>query len=179
MKINEIKGKWKSHLSGFLRGGLVALLVMIQFSVLIGLSFWLRSFTVYFYVILEVLSFLVVITLMNDNRCPSYKIAWICIVLLFPISGHIMFALWGKSTANKSLTNNIRAKIERGKSFLDFNDSILQEIREDYKEIERVSNYMVSEGFPMFKNNDIPIIPWGKIRLMLCLMIFAMRRSLF
>lgn len=162
MKINEIKGKCKSHLSGFLRGGLVGILLFIQVSVLIGLSFWLRSFTVYFYVILEILSFLVVIALMNDNRCPSYKIAWVCIVLLFPISGHIMFALWGKSTANKGLTNKIRAKIERGSSFFDFNDAILKEIREDYKEIERVSNYMVSEGFPIFKNNNITYYPMGE-----------------
>lgn len=162
MKIREIKGKFKSHLSGFLRGGLVAILVMIQISVLIWLSIWLRSFTVYFYVILEVLSLLVVITLVNDNRSSSYKIAWTCIVLLFPISGHIMFALWGKSTANKKLTQNIKAKIERGRTFFEYDEDILQEIREDYKDIERVSNYMVSEGFPIFKNNDITYYPMGE-----------------
>ncbi|WP_455715476.1 phospholipase D-like domain-containing protein [Anaerosporobacter sp.] len=162
MKIKEIKGKWKSHLSGFFRGGLVAILVLVQFSALIWLSFWLRSFTVYFYVILEVLSLLVVITLINDNRSASFKIAWICIVLLFPISGHIMFALWGKSTANKKLTNNIKAKIERGNTFFNYDEAILKEIREEYKEIERVSNYMVSEGFPMFKNNEISYYPMGE-----------------
>ncbi|WP_167956723.1 cardiolipin synthase [Anaerosporobacter faecicola] len=162
MKIKQLKGKFNSHLSGFLRAGLVGALVLLQFSVIIALSLWLRSYTVYFYLILEVLSLFVVITLINDNRSPSYKIAWVCIVLLLPISGHVMYALWGKSTANKKLSNVIKAKIERGNTFHTYEEHILEEIREDYKEIERVSNYMVSEGFPMFKNNQITYYAMGE-----------------
>lgn len=162
MKIKELKGKWKSHMSGFLRAGLVGSLVLVQFSIIIALSLWLQSYTVYFYLVLEVLSLLVVLGLVNDNRSPSYKLAWVCISLLLPVSGHIMYALWGKANTNKKLTDNIRAKIKRGNTFFKQDQSILDEIREDYKEIERLANYAVSEGFPMFKNNQITYYPMGE-----------------
>ena len=58
MKDNA-KGMIKSYLSGFLRACIVGALVLAQFGIILWLSLWLRSYTVYFYWILEVLSILI------------------------------------------------------------------------------------------------------------------------
>ncbi|HEX3077595.1 MAG TPA: cardiolipin synthase [Lachnospiraceae bacterium] len=162
MNVKELKGIFKSHLSGFLRGSVVGILVLIQFSILIALSFLLQSYTVYFYVILEILSLVVVIYLVNDYKSSSYKISWICIILLLPISGHIMFALWGKSTSNKKLGDIIRSKMKRGQTFLEISKEIMDEINHKSPCIARLARYMESQGFPLYKNNELTYYPMGE-----------------
>ena len=92
----ELKGRFQNSFSGFLRVCVVGVLVLLQIIVIVLLPYWLHGLSIYFYLIMEVLSFLVIFGLVNDNRSQSYKLAWLCIMLLLPISGHIMYALWGK-----------------------------------------------------------------------------------
>ena len=78
--------KEKSKISGALRALLVSILILVQFAFIFMLSLSMQLFTVYFYVILEIFSLIVILCLVNDDRSPSYKIAWISIVLLLPLS---------------------------------------------------------------------------------------------
>lgn len=158
----QLTGRIKSYLSGFLRALLVGALVLLQFLV-IGLSpFILRSFSVYFYIILEILSFLVIITLVNDNRSSAYKLAWITIVLMLPISGHIMYALWGKADSTKKIERKVLKKMEHGKVYLTHDDTILQEYANLHPVKAKLSRYMTNEGFPLYKNNQIQYFPMGE-----------------
>lgn len=158
----ELTGRIKSYLSGFLRAVVVGLLVLIQF-IIIGLSpFVLRNFTVYFYVILELLSFIVIINLVNDNRSPSYKVSWIAIVLMLPICGHVMYVLWGKSGSKRKIEKNVIKKLKHGQTYLENNDSIEREFSMLHPVKARLSRYMINEGFPIFKNNQVTYFPMGE-----------------
>ena len=75
--VNRMTGRIKNSLSGFLRVCVVALIVAFQMGLLLVLPFLLHQYTVYFYVILEIVSLIVIISLINDMRSPAYKIAWI------------------------------------------------------------------------------------------------------
>lgn len=158
----NIKGRIKTNLSGFFRGWVVGLLVLLQIGVIIYLSYALRSFTIYFYTILEVLSIFVIVLLVNEKKSPSYKISWICIVLIFPISGHIMFALWGTSGSKKKIEDKVLAKLNHGKTFLEQDDTILEELVDNYPRNSRMVKYLISEKFPLFKNNQVTYYPMGE-----------------
>lgn len=158
----ELKGRIKNNLSGFLRGCVVGFLVIIQFLIIVMLPLLLQSLTVYFYIILEILSFFVIIGLVNDNRSPSYKIAWISIVLLLPIAGHVMYALWGKSDSKKKIEEKVQAKIKHGFSFVVHDDELMEEFHKKFYVKSRMSRYLASEGFPLFKNNQIEYYPMGE-----------------
>lgn len=158
----ELTGRIKNYLSGFLRGLLVGLLVLVQF-IFIGLSpFFLRNFTVYFYVFLELFSFIVIMNLVNDNRSPSYKVSWIAIVLMLPISGHFMYALWGKSGSKKKIEKEILNKMRHGERYLENNEAVAREYAMLNPVKSRLSRYMINEGFPIFKNNKIEYFPMGE-----------------
>lgn len=158
----EFKGRIKSYLSGFLRALLVGLLVLLQFSLIVISPFVLQTFTVYFYVILEVLSLIVIVNLVNDNRSPAYKIAWITIVLMLPISGHIMYVLWGKADSNKKIEKKILKKMRHGEKYLEHNLEVSKEYAMLHPVKARMSRYMINEGFPLFKNNHIDYFPMGE-----------------
>jgi cardiolipin synthase len=159
---SELKGTSKSYLSGFLRVALVGILVMIQFGLLFLLTYWLSESTIYIYLIIEIFSIFVTIGLVNDNRSPSYKISWICIVLILPLTGHIMYALWGKAGSKKKIEKQALAKLNHGYQYLHFDSELAREYAEKYPTKSRISRYMETQHFPLFKNNQVKYYPIGE-----------------
>lgn len=94
--LQGLKGRVQNSLSGFLRACIVAALVMFQFAILIVLPFLLRQYASLFYLVMELFGVFTILALTNDSRSMSYKYGWLCITILLPVSGNIMFALWGK-----------------------------------------------------------------------------------
>ncbi len=158
----DLKGTSKSYLSGFLRVALVGLLVLIQFVVLFLLTYWLSESTIYIYLIIEIFSIFVTIGLVNDNRSPSYKISWICIVLILPFTGHIMYALWGKAGSKRKIEKQVMAKMTHGAQYLHYDADLAKEYAGKYPTKSRMSRYMESQRFPLFKNNQIQYYPMGE-----------------
>jgi len=157
----EVTGTIKGYLSGFLRVTLVGLLVLSQFVLIIYLSFLLREFTVYFYTIIQVLSIIIIIALVNDNRNASYKISWVCIIAAFPITGHIMFMLWG-NTRRKKIDHAILKKLVRGASYYEYNSEIIDRFSKLYPTRSRIARYLESNTFPLFKNNIVEYYSMGE-----------------
>lgn len=158
---DEVTGTIKSYLSGVLRAVLVGLLVLAQFALIIYLSLRLRGYTVYLYTGIQFLSIIIVILLVNDNRNASYKISWICIIAALPITGHIMFMLWGNRRSRK-IDKEILHKIQRGAQFLEFNPDIVKQFTEQYPTKSRMSRYLEANSFPLFKNNKIDYFPMAE-----------------
>ncbi|WMJ87940.1 cardiolipin synthase [Anaerocolumna sp. MB42-C2] len=158
----DLKGTCKSYLSGFLRVALVGILVLLQFAVLFLLTYWLSGSTIYIYMIIEIFSIFVIIGLVNDNRSPSYKISWICIVLVLPLTGHIMYALWGKAGSKKKIEKQVLARIHHGAQYLHYDAELAKEYAEKYPTKSRISKYMEKQHFPIFKNNQIQYYPMGE-----------------
>ncbi|WFR59875.1 cardiolipin synthase [Anaerocolumna sp. AGMB13025] len=159
---DDLKGTSKSYLSGFLRVALVGILVLIQFVLLFLLTYWLSASTIYIYMIIEIFSIFVTIGLVNDNRSPSYKIGWICIVLILPLTGHIMYALWGKAGSKKKIEKQVLAKLNHGYQYLHYDSDLAVEYALKYPTKSRISRYMESQHFPLFKNNQIQYYPMGE-----------------
>lgn len=162
IKIKELKGRIQNNLSGFLRGVVVGLLVMVQFAILIVLPFVLSSYTIYFYIILEIASIVVILNLVNDNRSPSYKIAWICIALALPITGHIMYWLWGTTGSKKKIDKNILSLMQHGEEYIAQDPAVLEEFGMRHPTIFRMTKYMSSCHFPLIKNNLVEYYPMGE-----------------
>ncbi len=157
----EVTGTIKSYLSGILRAVLVGLLVVAQFGLIIYLSLRLQGFTVYLYTGIQFLSIIIVILLINDNRNASYKISWICIIAALPITGHIMFVLWGNRRSRK-IDKVILRKLQRGGQFLEFNPDHIKHFTEQYPTKSRMSRYLEANTFPLFKNNKVNYFPMAE-----------------
>lgn len=157
----EVTGTIKSYLSGILRAALVGLLVLVQFALIIYLSFALRGYTIYFYTALQVLSIIVVVGLVNDNRNASYKISWVCIIAAFPITGHIMFMLWGNQRGKK-IEKGILSRLQRGVKYLEYNPEVVRQFTQKYPTKSRMARYLESNTFPLFKNNTVDYYPMGE-----------------
>lgn len=160
--IDRMTGRIKNSLSGFLRLCVVGLLVLFQIILLILLPFALQQYTVYFYLILEIASLIIVLALVNDSRSSDYKIAWISICLALPISGQIMYFLWGKTNSSKKIDEKLRIIMAHGTEYVEHDEQVMKEYRETHQLQSRMSQFLTSEGFPLTRNNHIDYFSMGE-----------------
>lgn len=161
-RIEEWTGRIKNSLSGFLRVCMVGLLVLFQIGIIIALPLLLSGFTIYFYLAMEIGSLIVTLSLINDNRSPSYKIAWICICLLLPVSGQIMYVCWGKPDSKKKIERKMLAIMRHGLEYLEYDNEVMEEYEKIHPTRSRMAKYMETEHFPLFKNNEVEYFPMGE-----------------
>lgn len=162
-RLKGLKGRVQNNLSGMLRVLVTALIVMVQFLVILVLPFLLQSITVYFYFILELCSILAIVTLVNKKQSPSFRIAWISIVMILPIAGFVLYYLWGREGGKKKrLDEYILQQISYGENFLNQDEKVAVEYVTQNPVAGRMVKYMMNEGFPLAAGNDVKYYPMGE-----------------
>ncbi len=160
--LQGLKGRVQNRLSGFLRACVVALLVAFQFAIILLLPFFLREYFALFFILMEVLGVTAILALTNDSRSISYKFAWLCIIVVLPISGNIMFSLWGKVGKKNKLNQRIQAQIRKVDRQLEPDDELLEEFAEKHPVTSRMSRFMQTAGSPIYRNNQAKYYEFGE-----------------
>ena len=164
-KINSKKKKngqyGKPILSGIFRAILVCLLVLIQIVFVVCISLELAKYTVYVYAIVEIASFFLVMYLMDERYSMSYKLSWFTIILLLPVTGHIIFLLWGGRSRNTKEDRKIVEKINNSYKYNKEDKSVKEAFYKEYPNLKKPSDFLSNENFPIYKNNDITYYPMG------------------
>lgn len=95
----------------FQRVVVVSLAILLQIGFLLAGVLWLQEYRFWMRAILNVMSWVLVIGIMSGRSNPSYKIAWIVLILAFPVAGLTIYALFGgNKTSHRS--NSKRAQSE-------------------------------------------------------------------
>ncbi|HPU62711.1 MAG TPA: cardiolipin synthase [Mobilitalea sp.] len=157
----EVKGNIKMYVSGILRAIFAGILVLMQAGVIIYLSLKLRGNTVYIYSFLQVISVLIILGLVNDDRNVSYKIGWICIIAAFPVTGHIMFLLWG-NRRGKKIDKIVLSKLAKGYDYLKQDPDVVKDFEKQYPDMLRMTTYLQNNHFPLYKNNQVEYYPMAE-----------------
>ena len=87
---------------------IVTLAILVQFCFLLFIVLKLSSYGLYAYVSLQLVSLVVVLWIVTKRDNPSYKIAWIIAILIFPIFGGIFYLVFGNKTMDKKQAQRIR-----------------------------------------------------------------------
>lgn len=88
--------------------------VLVQLFWLILLSKWLAPYAALLNFILSILSFLFVLYIITKRDEGTYKILWLLIILIAPIPGALLYAVFG----NKRTAGPLRRKLERAEKAL-------------------------------------------------------------
>lgn len=121
---------------------LVALSLAIQVLILIIMIIKFNQYFVYFYAICILTSLLVLLYIINNKINPSYKMAWIIPILLFPIMGGLFYIIFG----GNQLSNRVRKKmlvIKSKMKFVDFKqEEIIQKISKENVVAAKQASYI-------------------------------------
>ena len=81
----------------------VAYLILLQLLFLLSVVSILSAYSRFINQILNLLSIVMVIYIMNKDENPSYKLAWIVVIMLVPIFGGLLYLLFGGQKVPKAL----------------------------------------------------------------------------
>lgn len=147
----------KRHFNAITRCITLILVLFIQLIIISGLSVWVHSNTVYTYILIEVIGILSMIPLLSDNRNSAYKIYWILVILLIPIGGHIIYALWGEEGIHHKHHEKIRRKIHAANLRQEADETARQKV-----EPLAVSRYLNRQGYPVYSDTTSEYLSTGE-----------------
>ncbi len=88
----------------------IGTLLALELALLLGLAWRLGASTGAAYGAMEGLSILAVVLLISSRENPSYKLAWIVVILVFPLFGVIIYLLAGTPSLSPRLRRQARAE---------------------------------------------------------------------
>ena len=80
---------------------LIGISILIQLGSLLTVLFRFNGYYQQFNLVCSVLSLVIVVYIVGDRSNPSYKIAWIIPIMLFPIFGWFLYLLFGGNRMSK------------------------------------------------------------------------------
>lgn len=142
------------QLNALFRLTMVALAIIMQLAVLALLVFRLREQLLVLFILLEVLSLVEVLLLIDDQVAGPYKIAWTILILLLPVFGWMLYLLWGKAGTNGRKSRRLREMIRQTRHYTGnpHSKETIEQFEQDKPDRSRIMHYLCSEGFALYQN---------------------------
>lgn len=160
---SNVRGRIQSNMGGLLRVIMIILLALMQIAMIVILQFYITQNTVYFYMLIEIFALLGIVSIVNNNSSPAYKIGWISIITLLPIAGFIMFFIWGRRTKYRTRKDKyINSMIKYGEQFVDQDKNVLNEYLKKNPLDGRMVKGLNASGSFLSRNNDVRFFSMGE-----------------
>ena len=117
-----------------------------------------------FIVIIAVLSLSMLVHIINKNENPSFKIAWIILILIIPIWGSLIYLIYGMHHIPKKKRDMIasfkKTILELHK---DDNNNLIEKLRNDDPYIAMQSDYILKNtGVPLSEHTETEFFDCGE-----------------
>lgn len=147
----------------FSRMIIVGLMLAIQFFVFIFLITKFSHYSGIISSICTLISALVVLWIINKSDNPAYKLAWIIPILIFNISGGILYIILGNKKPSRKMRRELEKVQKETSKYLIQNDKVSEELRKENEIILGHANYINhAAGFPIYKNTEVKYYSVGE-----------------
>ena len=141
---------------------IVGVAILLQLGLMLSMVLWLSEYRPWIHVVLTVLSVLTIIYMMSDRTNASYKIAWIILILAFPVAGITIYMTFG----GRRLSRPVRRRMQVMEDLVREN---LRQAPHVLEQLERVSDPALvnarylerTSGFPMYDNTETEYFSLG------------------
>ena len=131
------------------------LVVCIQIAFSILLSRFLQAYYSYIYGVLELIAASFAVWIYTRHGSPSYKLSWMCLLLLLPVAGMILFVLWGGTRQAKTLSmRKVPPPVER-ESARRVSAENLTRLNRWNPAWGRLAAYLQKRGFLIYKDTQV------------------------
>lgn len=152
----------RKYQNTIIRALVILILLLIQIAFVILLPKWLKINSVVVYFLIEAFSVILMFSLIADNANSAYRIFWLGVVLLLPISGHVMYELWGKEGAKKKQHKAIQETIDFYRAKKEPNEELQRRIEENCIQNGKISRYLCNNACPAYDNTEMTYFSLGE-----------------
>ena len=147
----------------FSRMVVVGLMIAIQLGIFLFLLIKFSHYSAIASIICTIISALAVLWIINKNDNPAYKLAWIIPILIFNITGGLLYLLIGNKKPSKDMRLRLEKVQEITSKYLKQNQKVLEEVEKENKTVFGHVNYInCASGFPMYKNTEVKYYSVGE-----------------
>ncbi len=150
----------RSKYYGIIRGVTVGISFFLQIGLMIFLAMYLMRYSIIAYFIFEIVSVITVFALVNNAE--AYKMSWIVIILVLPVSGLFLYFMWGRKRVNSSYFRRSREIDALMVKNLRQNEEIVQDLERQHPNKVHISRYLRKEGFPIYNNTHATYFGLGE-----------------
>ena len=131
-----------------------ALTVLAQIATTILLATFLKEKASYFYAILQFIGAVFAIGVYQRSGSPSYKMAWMSLLMLLPVAGLLLFCLWGGTQQAKQLSLKKIAPVRVRESERMGSENNIARLRRQSPDWGRLASYLEKKGFPLYRDSS-------------------------
>lgn len=132
---------------------LVGVSLFVQFLILLLMITIFDRYFIYFSIASTLLSTFVVIYILSSKTNPSYKIAWVIPIIIFPIFGGLLYLFFGGNKLSKREKNKMNSIYKNYKDSYQQDEDVLQQLKETDESAYRQAYYINQNAFsPVYQN---------------------------
>lgn len=148
--------KTKSIKNSVGRAVFVALSILLQVGYLVNLIVRAGEFLPYITFAMQVLAFVVVVIIYNQNRSSASKVTWIVLVLFFPVLGLCLYLLVGQPWATRSIRKRFENVDRSLAGRLPQDEAALRALEDKCPVAAGQSRYIRQWGrYPLYRNTHV------------------------
>ena len=156
-QVEQAKKQLTRRAAGVFRFCLVFLVVAAQVGVVFFLVELVHSRALLLYFAIQVIAVIDIFILTGKRQNASFTMAWVILILLLPVSGHLLYILWGRRTKHRRM----RRTLARTNHFLSKDPAIYQTLSDQQPRRKRLCGYLGRMGFPVYQGTSCTYYPLG------------------
>lgn len=147
----------------FQRVVVVSLGILLQILFVVAGMDWLREYWHWVRIAMGVISWVAVLTIMTGRSNPSYKMAWVVLILAFPVAGITIYLLFGGNRISNR-ENRRMARVEvMVAQHLRQNERVMQSLEKtDIPAWNHARYLLASSRYPVYDDSQAVYFPSGE-----------------
>lgn len=139
--------------------------ILIQLAYFVFFFWTLGTMYSYSFLVFLILGIIIALYIVNKDINPSYKIAWILLVLAFPILGCMFYVFFGNDHSGDRLRKKMARYSDECRLLLPQNQQLLKSLEEENRTVEKQANYIFKYGgYPLYTNTQTTYFPIGEAK---------------
>lgn len=149
----------------FSRAAVIVFALLIQLALIIGVIVKFQEYFVIFYAVSMVISLAAVLWILHNNINPTYKIAWIIPILVFPFFGGFFYFYFGGNRIDKRTRRKMSFIEQKTRETLAPRNQVLEAISELNQTASKQSAYIQNySGYPPYTGTCSEYLTMGEIK---------------
>ena len=147
----------------FSRFGLILLLLVLQVLFLFSVFQRFEEFLPHIFGGAVLLTFIMVIYLLNSKMNPTAKITWLIVIMLLPVFGVLLFLYTQSDVGHRLLKARSNYIITAGKEKIPQSEEVIGHLVKENKGVAALARYMQrSSCHPVFEHTEVTYFPLGE-----------------
>ncbi len=147
----------------FSRITVTILLLLVEVVLFVMVLNWLVNYMHFISLICFVISILVVLAVVKNDKSSAFKIAWIIVVMAVPLIGGIIYLMFGTHRPVKKMSAKFDKSHNEVAAHLPQNDDVLSTVHEENERVQGTMRSIIKScSYPVYKNTSTKYYPFGE-----------------